>query len=99
MSLTLETPPSTSRTRQAPPIPALVVPGPSLGRIIRSIILHACILALALLFLTPFVWLVCASFRRQEDFFNFSFLPSPLNRLTLSNYTWLFTHEPFLRWM
>jgi ABC-type glycerol-3-phosphate transport system permease component len=67
--------------------------------VVRLIILHLCILALALLFLTPFVWLVCASFRQQEDFLNFAFLPSPLSRLTLTNYTWLIAHQPFLRWM
>jgi ABC-type glycerol-3-phosphate transport system permease component len=100
MSVELDTPPAASPV-PAPPArpPAALGPRPSAGEVVGSIVLHGCILALALLFLLPFAWLVCASFRRQEDFFNFTFLPSPLSRLTFSNYTWLVTHEPFLRWM
>jgi ABC-type glycerol-3-phosphate transport system permease component len=101
MSVTLDTPPAT-RLRPGAPAPSeeLIVPRPTPGRIAGSIVLHGCILALALLFLTPFVWLVCASFRRPGDFFNYAFIPwDDPSRLTISNYTWLFTRQPFLRWM
>jgi ABC-type glycerol-3-phosphate transport system permease component len=64
-----------------------------------SLALHLLLLALALISLTPFAWLVCASFKRQSDFFTWTFLPwSHLRSLTLGNYRSLFRDQPFARW-
>ena len=66
----------------------------------RSVLFHLLMLAIALAFLTPFFWLVCASLKYPQDFFNYTFLPwSEPEKWTISNYVWLFTREPFLRWM
>src|SRR5215213_7692566 len=65
-----------------------------------SVVLHLLILALAAAFITPFFWLVCASLKYPQDFFNYTFLPwTEPGKWTLSNYVWLFTEEPFLQWM
>ncbi len=65
-----------------------------------SVALHGLIFALALICLTPFFWLVCATFKKQADFYQYAFLPwTQPQRWTLGNYVWLFTEEPFLAWM
>lgn len=64
-----------------------------------SIITHVVLTAAALLAMTPFVWIICASFKQQEDIFTAVFLPSDLSRLTLENFTTLFTKIPFGRWL
>lgn len=43
----------------------------------RSWLLHGMLVILAALTLTPFVWLLCAAFKRNEDFFTYIFLPWP----------------------
>ena len=67
---------------------------------IVTVALHVIIAALAILCLLPFFWLLCATFKLNEDFFNYTFLPwSQPQRWTTINYRWLFEREPFLRWM
>ncbi len=62
--------------------------------------MHAFIFVLAVVSLAPFFWVLCASFKRQEDFFDYVFLPwTQPQRWTLGNYRWLLTEEPFLLWM
>jgi ABC-type glycerol-3-phosphate transport system permease component len=65
-----------------------------------SILVHASLILLALFTITPFVWLVCATFKRPGDFFSYTFLPwDHLDNLTLDNYRQLFRKEPFAVWM
>ena len=65
-----------------------------------SVLLHAGLLIIALVTLTPFVWLVCATFKRPGEFFAYTFLPwDHLKNLTLENYRELFRQEPFALWM
>jgi ABC-type glycerol-3-phosphate transport system permease component len=67
---------------------------------LRSLALHALLIALALMTLTPFFWLVCATFKTREDFFAYTFLPwGHPERLTLDNYRALFRGQPFGVWM
>jgi len=62
--------------------------------------LHLGLVAFALAYLTPFFWLICAAFKQPQDVFNYSFLPwRHLDRLTFHNFTILFSHEYFARWL
>lgn len=62
--------------------------------------LHLVLVAGAMLALTPFLWLICATFKTGDDLFAYVFIPwDNLGRLTLQNYRTLFTREPFARWM
>ncbi len=90
-----------------PPLPALPPPQTdvyqprrSIAQIIGSIVLHVVIAALAIISLVPFFWLICATFKRHEDMFTYTFLPwSEPKRLTWSNFTWLFEKEQFGQWL
>jgi ABC-type glycerol-3-phosphate transport system permease component len=63
-------------------------------------VLHFVLIVLAMLSLTPFVWLICATFKSSKDFFAYTFLPwGHLRDLTLDNYRRLFEREPFALWM
>jgi ABC-type glycerol-3-phosphate transport system permease component len=70
-----------------------------------GLVLHAVLGVLALLSLTPFIWLVCATFKSSGDFFTYTFLPWDAQSgirwrdLTLDNYRRLFEREPFALWM
>ena len=65
-----------------------------------SIILHVVIFVLAVISMMPFLWLVCATFKRQDDFFNYAFLPwSHPEGWTFGNYTFLFDNQPFFIWL
>jgi ABC-type glycerol-3-phosphate transport system permease component len=75
-----------------------------------SILVHLSLILLALFTITPFVWLVCATFKRPGDFFTYTFLPwdhlaprvlpdGTKIGLTLDNYRQLFRKEPFAVWM
>ncbi len=67
---------------------------------VGGVALHLVLIVLALLTLTPFAWLLCATFKSNEDFFAYNFLPwDHLNRLTFSNYHELFVRQPFARWL
>lgn len=77
--------------------------------------MHVVLIALALLSLWPFLWLVCATFKINEDMFRFPFLPhgpadasteatlaklqTRWGRLTLDNYVLLFRTRPFAAWL
>jgi ABC-type glycerol-3-phosphate transport system permease component len=64
------------------------------------VILHVALAALALLSLTPFIWLICASLKQQKDMFTSAFLPwHDLGSVTFSNFKVLFNVIPFARWL
>jgi ABC-type glycerol-3-phosphate transport system permease component len=65
----------------------------------RSLALHGMLIALALVTLIPFIWLVCATFKTRADSFAYTFLPGGLSHLTLENYASIFRQQPFLIWM
>jgi ABC-type glycerol-3-phosphate transport system permease component len=94
-----------------PPTPA---PAPGHRRrrprsLVASILLHLFIAALAFISLLPFFWLVCATLKRHQDMFVYSFLPwewkfgivpwPRFDLLTWSNFQWLFEKESFLTWL
>ena len=68
-------------------------------------VLHFVLGVLALLSLTPFIWLICSTFKSSGDFFTYTFLPWDAETgirwhdLTLDNYRRLFAREPFALWM
>lgn len=68
------------------------------SRPLTSFILHLLLVIIAGISLIPFVWLICASVKSGQDLFNYTFLPGDLHRLTLENYTLLFSREYFGRW-
>ncbi len=66
----------------------------------RPHLLQITICAVAAMWLLPFVWMLCASFKAPSDFFSSTFLPwGDLGRLTLDNYRALFEKFPFLVWL
>ncbi|HVT87909.1 MAG TPA: carbohydrate ABC transporter permease [Tepidisphaeraceae bacterium] len=66
----------------------------------KSLVTHFVLIGFSLIVLAPFAWLVCASFKKQEDIFGSMFLPwSRLESLTLSNFRALFKAVPFARWL
>lgn len=66
----------------------------------RSVIVHTALIVLAIFFLLPFAWLLCAAFKTSDDLFSSIFLPwQHLDRLTFSNFIDLFRKEPFTRWI
>src|SRR6185437_1087993 len=66
----------------------------------RSVLLHLALLLIALLYLAPFLWLICACFKGGQDVFRYTFLPwNHLRNLTLDNFRVLFSHESFGRWL
>lgn len=67
---------------------------------LRSFLLHALLIALALFCFAPFIWLICASFKNKNDFFTYTFLPwDHLSSLTTDNFRTLFTRQPYALWM
>jgi ABC-type glycerol-3-phosphate transport system permease component len=89
-------------TRASPPAaPTPLVAADVHGRdAIGTAVLHFILGVLALISLTPFIWLVCATLKTSGDFFTYTFLPwDHLDRLTLGNYWELFLREPFGLWM
>ena len=69
-------------------------------RTVETLALNIGLLVLAAAALTPFAWLICATLKRGEDLFRYTFLPwDDLNRLTLANFHTLFDQQPFFRWM
>src|SRR6266566_5275817 len=68
--------------------------------ILGGVLVHLVLLAAAAIALTPFFWMLCATIKRQEDLFEYAFLPwGHPERLTLKNFYNLFTKEPFGRWL
>src|SRR5262245_58681025 len=65
-----------------------------------SIVTHAALCVAATISLAPFLWLLCASVKRGEDLFTYTFLPwRHLNTLTLDNFRSLFTRQAFGNWL
>lgn len=74
--------------------------GARLRGTVGALVLHAVLVLLACAVLTPFAWLVCASFKTQQDIFGSAFLPwGRPGDLTLDNFRVLLAKEPFGRWM
>src|SRR5581483_1068953 len=66
----------------------------------RGVVVHLALILLAIFFLLPFAWLLCAAFKTSDDLFSSIFLPwQHLDRLTFSNFVDLFRKEPFARWI
>jgi ABC-type glycerol-3-phosphate transport system permease component len=69
-------------------------------RAAETVALNVVLFALAAAALTPFAWLICATLKRGEDLFRYTFLPwDDLGRLSLGNFRTLFEQQPFLRWV
>ncbi|WP_428939278.1 carbohydrate ABC transporter permease [Fontivita pretiosa] len=67
---------------------------------ITLVIIHLVLTALALISITPFLWLICASFKPQQYIFQYAFVPwHDLGSLTWRNYARLFQITPFGRWL
>ena len=77
--------------------------GPAYRRrqeLLGGFLVHFVLLVAALIALTPFVWMMCATLKRREDLFGYVFLPwDDLRRLTFDNFRALFSKEPFARWL
>lgn len=89
-------------TRPAPAIERKQIPAePERARgALAAVMLHAALLALAVVMLFPFAWMLCASFKQGPDLFTHVLLPwRNLDRLTLLNFPELFAAGPFGRWM
>jgi ABC-type glycerol-3-phosphate transport system permease component len=68
--------------------------------IFTTLCLHSAVAALALLIISPLLWLLCAAFKSGPDLFAYSFLPwNHLNHLTLDNFRQLANQQPFFRWL
>ncbi len=77
---------------------------PATGRAGRlratSLLTHLALCLAAAISLAPFVWLLCASLKRGEDLFTYTFVPwQHLNTLTLGNFKLLFTGQAFGNWL
>ena len=67
---------------------------------LRWSLVHLGLLIAAGISLVPFVWLISASLKTNEDFFVYSFLPwDDLSRLTFDNYRRLFQRTQFSTWL
>jgi ABC-type glycerol-3-phosphate transport system permease component len=95
-------------------LPIPVIDQPSIGQQRRglagSIALHAVLVLLALVSLTPFLWLIAATFKTNAAMFSYLLLPlqthavvvegqPPVQMLTFENYIVLFRDKPFLTWL
>lgn len=61
---------------------------------------HLFMSILALVSLSPLLWLICAAFKGKEDLFTSIFLPwRQLDHLTLDNFRRLFAQQPFFEWL
>jgi ABC-type glycerol-3-phosphate transport system permease component len=68
--------------------------------LVASIVIHAVLVALSILMLMPFAWIICATFKPQKDMFSSVLLPwNDLGSLTFDNIRILFTRIPFARWL
>jgi len=67
--------------------------------VIRRLLLHLLLIALAAMAVLPFVWLICAAFKSTGDLLSSTLLPwGHLDRLTLDNFR-LLGDQPFARWL
>jgi len=94
-----------SKTSPHPnPPPAYRERGQKARRRLWTIPLHTLLVLAAAVSLAPFVWLACAAFKTGGDLFHSLLLPwsghgIAFDRLTLSNFTRLFTQHNFGRWL
>ena len=83
----------------SPRVPASVFPPRPLSAA-PTLLLHLVLFGLAFCATAPFLWMLCACFKTQDDIFRYAFLPwDHLHGLTLDNFRALFATEPFARWM
>lgn len=61
-----------------------------------TVLLYVALVALSMLFLAPFAWLVLASLKPSSEVFSGAILPQ---NPTLDNYTNVFRYAPVLRWL
>jgi len=64
----------------------------------RRVVVYMLLVIFAMLCLVPIAWLVASAFKANADFHVYPVVP-PVERLTLANFTSLFTQMPFLRFM
>src|SRR5437868_9591118 len=65
-----------------------------------SILVHLALCFAAAISLVPFLWLICASLKRGEDLFTYTFLPwRHLETLTLAKFISLFKRQAFGNWL
>lgn len=70
------------------------------NHLLWMILVHAMLVALAIASLVPFAWLICATFKSDDDLFAYAFLPwGHWDRLTLGNFSQLFGRRPFAGWL
>src|SRR5207248_1978019 len=70
------------------------------AKIVGFSFVHLALLLAAMVSLTPFLWLICASLKRGQDLFTYTFVPwDDLTRLTAENFRLLFRREAFGRWL
>jgi ABC-type glycerol-3-phosphate transport system permease component len=63
-------------------------------------LLHVILYGLAFCAVMPFLFMLCACFKTQEDIFRYPLVPwGHLDDLTLANFRALFATKPFARWM
>lgn len=66
----------------------------------KRVLLHIPLILLALMMLSPLVWLVCAAFKNSADLYTYAFLPwDHLHALTGDNFRKLWTQYPYARWV
>jgi len=71
-----------------------------LGKPMRFLLIHTGLLFAAGISLVPFFWLISASLKTNDDFFEYAFLPwDGLHRLTFDNFARLFGRTPFGTWL
>jgi ABC-type glycerol-3-phosphate transport system permease component len=69
------------------------------ARITLSALTHVMLVIAAFIALAPMFWLLCASFKNDEDFTRYLFLPHDLSKLTTRNFADLFSKNPFGNWV
>ena len=68
------------------------------SRLIDAIWSNALVILLALIWITPVLWIIMASFSNQTGYISPTFFPT-FDQLTLNNYIKLFTDTSFLTWV
>jgi ABC-type glycerol-3-phosphate transport system permease component len=74
-------------------------PSSKATRPFASLITHVLLFGAATVALGPFLWMICAAFKRPEDVFGTIFLPPSAGSLSLANFRILFSALPFARWL
>jgi multiple sugar transport system permease protein len=72
------------------------VPPRARSEVVRKVVLYLLLLAMALLFFTPFVWSLSTSFKTLPDTANFNFIPHPF---TTSAWETVWTKYDFKRYI